>query len=215
MSTTLAKPPGLPVFPPHDAPEGDCVWARLMASEPHRAKVAWPEGFAGGIAHRLDTSTSGALLIADDLDELTRLRTAFSEGVLRKRYVARAARAPSWGQHRCDRPIAHDARHKRRMVVQRGPSTPHRGRWYEAHSAFEHLGDGRLRVVITTGVMHQIRVHAGFLGVPLLGDRLYGGGVLPEGAWDGCTFLLHHVGLEGAGVATDPVPAPPWWDRSP
>jgi 23S rRNA-/tRNA-specific pseudouridylate synthase len=211
MPTTVAKPPGLPVFPPHDAPAGDCVWARLMSEQPWRGGLAWPAGFEGGIAHRLDTSTSGAIAVADDLDELERLRAAFAGGRLTKRYVAVTARPPSWTHHRCDRSIAHDARHKRRMVVQRGASTPHRGRWYEAHTAFEHIGGGRLRVTITTGVMHQIRVHAAFLGVPLVGDRLYGGGDLPPGGPAGCTFWLHHVGLRGDGWATEPVPLPAWW----
>jgi 23S rRNA-/tRNA-specific pseudouridylate synthase len=211
MSTTLAKPAGLPVFPPHDAPGGDCVLARLLVAQPWRAEVAWPAGFEGGVAHRLDTSTSGALWVADDLGELERMRAAFAGGRLVKRYLAHTAHPPPWARHACDHPIAHDARKRRRMVVQRGPSTPHRGRWYAAHTEFEHLGGGRLRVTITTGVMHQIRVHAAFLGVPLAGDRLYGGGDLPAGGPPGCTFWLHHVGLVGDGTATEPVPAPPWW----
>ncbi len=55
-----------------------------------------------------------------------------------------------------------------------------------------------------TGVMHQIRVHAAFVGLPLRGDHRYGGGRRDGG------FFLHHVGLEGAGFATSPVPWPDW-----
>src|SRR5690606_11456797 len=67
---TLSKPAGLPVFPPHADPAGDCLLARLLAEEPWRAALPWPAGFDGGIAHRLDVSTSGAVLAASDPDAL-------------------------------------------------------------------------------------------------------------------------------------------------
>ena len=70
-----------------------------------------------------------------------------------------------------------------------------------------------MEVVITTGVTHQIRVHAAFLGVPLAGDRRYGGGAPPEGASEAVPFFLHHRGLAGAGFATSPVPDPAWVPR--
>lgn len=210
MSSTVYKPGGLPVFPPHADPAGDCVLRRLLADQPQRAAQAWPEGFAGGISHRLDVSTSGALLVADDPDELARLRDAFRGHDLTKRYRFRAARTPPWTTHACDLPLAHDKRRKSRMVVQRGANTPHRGRWYEAHTRFTHLHDDVWRAEITTGVMHQIRVHAAFVGLPLLGDSLYGGGPTPADAPPGLTFFLHHEGLRGPGIATTAVPLPPW-----
>jgi 23S rRNA-/tRNA-specific pseudouridylate synthase len=99
------------------------------------------------------------------------------------------------------------------MVVQRGHATPHRGAWHPAETRFRALGGDLLEATMSTGVMHQIRVHAAFLGVPLLGDALYGGGRPPDDAPDGLTFFLHHVGLTGPGVATDPVPLPGWAAR--
>lgn len=210
MATTWNKPAGLPVFPPHDDPAGDCVLHRLMQASPDRAAHAWPPGFEGGIAHRLDTSTSGALLVADTPGELARIRDAFRDGALTKTYLMRAARKVGWNENSCDRPIAHDARKKHRMIVQRGENTPHRGAWYPAHTRFVRRHGDVWQVQITTGVMHQIRVHAAFVGLPLLGDGTYGGGPTPDGAPEGLTFYLHHVGLVGGGVRTDPVPDPAW-----
>ena len=195
MARTLSKPAGVPCFPPHAEPGGDCVLARLLAADPARADQPWPDGFAGGIAHRLDVSTSGALLVADDPTELAAIRDAFAAGALTKTYRFVAARDVPWHAHTCDLPLAHDRRHARRMVVQRGASTPHRGRWYPAHTAFRRIDGALWEAVITTGVMHQIRVHAAFVGLPLAGDRLYGGGPTPEHAPPGATFLLHHDGL--------------------
>jgi 23S rRNA pseudouridine1911/1915/1917 synthase len=205
------KPAGLPVFPPHGDPGGDCVLERLLAREPWRREVPWPAGFEGGLVHRLDTSTSGAVALARDLHELSSLRELFRGKRLRKRYHLRAARVASWREHGCEAEISHDPRHKGRMVVRRGRSTPHRGRWMEAHSEFRHLGGDRYECVITTGVMHQVRLHAAFLGIPLLGDRRYGGGPTPEGAPAGLTFYLHHLGFSGpGGLHTAPVPDPDW-----
>ncbi|MCB9663118.1 MAG: RNA pseudouridine synthase [Alphaproteobacteria bacterium] len=214
MSSTWNKPAGLPVFPPHADPRGPCVLGTLHAAQPWRREIAWPEGFEGGIAHRLDTSTSGALLLADDVDELQAIREAFATGALTKRYRLRAARDVPWDEHACDAPLAHDRRHRGRMVVQRGRSTPHRGRWYEAHTRFRRVHGDLWEAEITTGVMHQIRVHAAYVGLPLRGDRRYGGGAPAPDAPPGVDFQLHHVGLEGAGLRTDPVPAPAWAELS-
>lgn len=206
---TWHKPAGIPVFPPHAAPDGDCVLARLLLAEPWRVEVPWPDGFAGGLAHRLDISTSGAVAVAADVDQLGELRRHFASHRLEKRYWLWAAREPRWETNRCDRPLAHDRRHKRRMVVQRSPTTPHRGRWYPAHTRFRRVAGRLVEAVITTGVTHQIRLHAAFLGIPILGDRLYGGGSTPEDAPAGLTFYLHHRGFTGP-VETAGVPEPAW-----
>ena len=99
------------------------------------------------------------------------------------------------------------------MTCKRGVSTPHRGKWYPAHTRFRRLGKttdaGDLwEAVITTGVMHQIRVHAAFVGIPLRGDKRYGGGTPQDPK---CPFLLHHVGLVGPGLHPDEAPIPDFW----
>ncbi len=210
MARTIVKPAGVPCFPPHDDPGGDCVLARLLHADPSRGALDWPDGFAGGIAHRLDVSTSGALLLADDPTELRAIREAFRTSQLTKTYRFLAAKDVPWDTHRCDRPIAHDRRRKQRMIVQRGDATPHRGKWYPAHTRFRRVTNTLWEAVITTGVTHQIRVHAAFVGLPLAGDRLYGGGDPPPHAPPHTTFLLHHLGLTGPGLRTAPIPLPPW-----
>jgi len=66
-----------------------------------------------------------------------------------------------------------------------------------------------VEATIRSGVTHQIRLHAAFLGIPIRGDRLYGGGPTPPGSPDGVVFHLHHRGFDGP-AKTAAVPDPTW-----
>jgi 23S rRNA-/tRNA-specific pseudouridylate synthase len=210
----VEKPAGLPVFPPHADPGGDCVLARLRAAGLAAHPGPWPAGFEGGIAHRLDGPTSGLLLVAADPDALAALRQRFASGALRKRYRFLSRRDVPWDAHHTEAPIAHDPRHKGRMVVERGAATPHRGRWLPARTDFRRVGVGLhglplWEAEMRTGVMHQVRVHAASLGLALAGDRRYGGGPLPAGFE--AEFALHHCAVLGLERPTPPCPPPDWW----
>lgn len=207
----LSKPAGLPVFPPHRDPCGASLHRWLLATCPDQDQP-FADGFSAGLAHRLDTSTSGVVLAARSPDALARARADFAAGRLEKTYRFRTHKSVAWTTHHVTTPLAHHPRRRDRMVQQRSAGTPHRGRWYPADTRLRHLGGTDWEAVITTGVMHQIRLHAASVGLALTGDRLYGGGTAPpEGAPPGVTFALHHVGLRGGGLAS-PILAPPaWW----
>ncbi len=205
----LWKPAGIPVFPPHADPDGDCVLARWCAVDPRRAE-GWPEGFAGGIAHRLDTATSGLLVAARTVADLRVLRNQFTERALRKHYLFRsAAPAPDvpW-PHVVETELAHHPNRRDRMVWRRGPRTAHRGKWYPAWSRFQPAADPVARAEgrdlwhceIRTGVMHQVRVHAASIGLPLTGDPLYGG--------DPGRYMLHAWRIDGPGWRSPEAPLP-------
>lgn len=211
----LAKPAGLPVFPPRGeaAGEGASLLDFLLEVAPAQGAVGWPSGFEGGIAHRLDNGTSGVVVVARTLADLEALRGAFAGKKLRKRYRFVTGREVPWDRHRLDVALAHDRHHAGRMVVRRGPQTPHRGRWFPAETLLQRLEAGTWEAVITTGVTHQVRLHAAFAGLALAGDRRYGGGHLPPGAQvpPGVAFLLHHLEVEGPGWRSPAAPLPPWW----
>lgn len=206
------KPPGLPVFPPNRG-TGPSLLRWLVAEGV--AEEGFPPGFGAGIAHRLDTSTSGVVLVASDAAALAGLREAFALGRFVKVYRFLSFRDVSWDRSALEAPLAHHPRRKDRMVVQRGQDTPHRGRWYPASTRLERLAPPVWQATITTGVMHQVRLHAAYAGLALAGDRLYGGGAW-LGAPDGVGFGLHHVGLsgtlaDGRHVRSPEVLPPHWW----
>ena len=210
----LIKPPGLPVFPPHADMDGDCVLARGLEVRPALAEIDWPAGFAGGIAHRLDVPTSGRVLAALDLDALETMRGWFRDGCLSKHYRFISRGSVPWDTHHVTVRIAHDKRRRARMVVERGRATPHRGRWYAADTRFARIADipgwGSLwSAVMSTGVTHQIRVHAAFVGIALMGDRLYGGAPAPSPL--PVPFLLHHHRIEGVDLPATSVSLPEFW----
>lgn len=195
----LYKPAAIPVFPPHADPGGDCLLARLLAVAPERA-AGWPPGFEGGLAHRLDTATSGLVVAARTPADLGPLREQFASGLLRKRYVFRSEAPAAFRDVVRTDEIAHHPNRKDRMVTRRGPRTAHRGKWYPAWTRFRALGEGWWEAEIRTGVMHQIRVHAQAAGIPLAGDTIYGGA---EGR-----LVLHHVSMLAPDWASPSAPLP-------
>ncbi len=201
----LDKPAGLPVFPPHGDPAGDCLLARMLVEHPEQGAIDWPERFEGGLLHRLDTGTSGLVIAARDLDAFARGRAAFASHALHKRYRFLSASTVSWDRHTVDCALAHDKRRKSRMVWQRGANTPHRGRWLPARTELRRLGPRLWEATLFTGVMHQARIHAAAVGLPILGDRLYGGAPHPE------RFHLHHARIDGWPAPTPDVPIPDTW----
>lgn len=203
----LEKPAGLPVFPLHADASAPNLLAWLLAAFPEQNQ-SFPAGFAGGIAHRLDNPTSGLVLAARSLPALERARAAFAGGVLRKHYRFLTARKVPWRENEVNTPLAHHPSRKDRMVVQRGANTEHRGRWYEAHTEFRQVEGPLWEAIITTGVMHQIRVHAASVGLVLAGDKLYGGGPPLEGP---APFALHHLGMEGLVADAPRCPIPEGW----
>jgi len=182
----LDKPSGLHTFG-RDEPG---LAERLLEERPEQVAPAWPDGFAAGVLHRLDGWTSGLVVVAKDLAALEAGRAAFASHALRKRYRFRTDRSVPWQSSMVEHDLAHDARRKSRMVWRRGANTPHRGKWYAARTHLRHVGGAEWEATITTGVMHQVRVHAASVGLPLAGDKIYGGG------GDG-QFWLHHRTIDG------------------
>lgn len=159
----LDKPAGVAISDhPADAPD---VIARLRA---------WLRTEGGGeprSVHRLDRDTSGVLLVALDRDLAAALIEEFRERRVTKSYLAFTA--PCRDAAGCiDRPVRPDPDAPGRFLADEAQGKPARTRFRRLRA---WTGAALLLVKIYTGRTHQIRVHLSDCGVPVLGDRRYGG----------------------------------------
>jgi 23S rRNA pseudouridine1911/1915/1917 synthase len=171
---------GIPCHPLR-AGERGTVMNAVIARFPDTA-TAGEKALEGGLVHRLDNGTSGALLIARNRGAFQKLRDAIREGRIARRYEALVVGAMD-EKMEIDVPIAHHLKNPRKMVVgDPGSANPKRaGR--NAMTIVEpvrRVGEFTLvSVMPRSGSRHQIRVHLAHAGYPIVGDTLYGG---PENA---------------------------------
>jgi 23S rRNA pseudouridine1911/1915/1917 synthase len=193
----VAKPAGMPSQPLRPGELGTAAGGLAHLYPECRAIGDDPRD--GGLVHRLDVGTSGALAAARTPVAWRRLRAAFGAGEVDKTYLALTGAAPV--ARASDLPLAQRGR---RVVVDYAAGLP-------AHTAFEvarRVGPWWLvRCRATTGRMHQVRAHLAEVGAPIAGDARYGGPPLPDGAG----FFLHaeRLVVPGAGgpIAVDaPLP---------
>lgn len=171
------KPAGIPSQP---------LRAGELATIANGVAVRWPECATigddprdGGLVHRLDIGTSGALVVARTPEAYRTLRTAFGEGSVAKEYLAITDGRPV--SRDCDAPLVQRGDHVR--VDHTDGLAAYTSFAVEKASATHAL----VRCAAQTGRMHQVRAHLAYVGAPISGDALYKG--KPIG--DDTGFYLH------------------------
>ncbi len=140
-----------------------------------------PEKVRPRLVHRLDKDTSGVMLLARTARVARELGKAFKGRGIRKIYWALVSPTPELTDGVIRVPLLKGAdgesKHdKERMFVNYEEGKP-------AHTEYEiiekaHESAAFLALMPKTGRTHQLRVHAEFLGCPIVGDRKYNN---PEG----------------------------------
>ena len=124
-----------------------------------------------GIVHRLDKDTSGLMVVGKTLVAVTALVRAIAGREVRRRYLAIAHGKPAASSFSVEAPIGRDPQMRLRMAVVASAKAARTDvEWIASDD-----GLSALRCTLHTGRTHQIRVHLSSRGLPLVGDRLYGG----------------------------------------
>jgi 23S rRNA pseudouridine1911/1915/1917 synthase len=150
-----------------DAPE-DSALARVQdyiaRLRPRRPYV--------GVVHRLDRDTSGALAFALTPAARAALRDLFRAHRMERRYAALVQGVPPAEKGVVDLPIYDVYEAGRRRLARAGePAHEARTHW----RVVERFPAGALlEVELETGRQHQIRLHLAHLGLPIVGDAVYG-----------------------------------------
>jgi 23S rRNA pseudouridine1911/1915/1917 synthase len=172
------KPAGWNSHPLRPGERGSLASA-LVARYPECA-ASNPDAREGGLCQRLDLYTSGVIVAARQATAWAALREHFGAGRVQKEYLAMVVGVPQESSFEVAAPVlpAPGPDRHRRLITATLPEQVYDREALDAHTRFFVLSRGKryslLRAETSTGRRHQVRAHLCHLGLPLLGDTLYG-----------------------------------------
>ncbi len=128
-----------------------------------------------GIVHRLDKDTTGAMVVAKNDTAHLGISYQLQKRKMKREYLALVHGVPDVASGSVYARIGRDpeTRFKMRVVTSGGKSAVTHFHVEEVFGSEYSL----LRCNLETGRTHQIRVHLAYIGLPVVGDPMYGSGL--------------------------------------
>lgn len=166
----INKPSGMVVHPANGNESGTLVNALLYHC---KGSLSGINGvIRPGIVHRIDKDTSGLLVVAKNDDSHVFLSSLLKDHGIKRVYHAIVVGHFKEFNGTVNAPIARHPVDRKKMAVVNGGK--------EAITHYEVIAEypsfTYAKMVLETGRTHQIRVHMSYIGHPIIGDTVYGGG---------------------------------------
>lgn len=178
----IYKPKGLASAPLREG--DDSALFRVAEIFPQLKNVEGKKKVEYGLLHRIDTATSGLLLVASTQESYDFLRECQKEGKFLKYYRAEI-QVPEGKKIEKEftvvsrfRPFGEKAR-KVKPVFEDGSAADKKKCGSKVYSTWIKIEGNRALCRITEGYRHQVRAHLASCGFPICGDQLYNDKALP------------------------------------
>jgi len=166
----IDKPAGMVVHPAPGHPSGTLVNALLF----HCGDLAGVGGVVRpGIVHRLDRGTSGVMVAAKTDAAHQDLACQFHDHSIHRVYRAFVRSTPGKESGVVEAAIGRHPKDRKRMSIVEAGGRPALTRWC-VEERFRKSDVSLLEIRPETGRTHQIRVHLASVGMPIVGDPVYG-----------------------------------------